>query len=232
MNLANIQVISFDCYGTLIDWETGITSSMQRVLRAHGIRLSDEDILRSFSHLEPVSQSGIYQPYRHVLSTIVRQFARAYGFQPSESEQNQLAESLPEWNPFPDTVAALRALKKRFRLAILSNVDNDLFASTARRLEVAFDVVVTAEDVKSYKPGPAHFQTLLARTGLPPANHLHAAESLYHDIAPACALGLRNVWIKRRHGERTANASRKAPVQPDYAVRDLAELVERVGCEL
>jgi 2-haloacid dehalogenase len=231
MNFANVQVISFDCYGTLIDWETGITSSMQRVLRAHGIRVSDDDILHTYSRLEPASQDGVYQPYRQVLRAILLQFASAYGFRPSASEQNELVESLPSWDPFPDTVTALRALKKRFRLAILSNIDNDLLAATAQRLEAVFDLVITAEDLKSYKPKLAHFQTLLARTGLPPANHLHAAESLYHDIAPASALGIPNVWVKRRHGERAANASQKAPVQPDYIVRDLAELVTLVGCE-
>src|SRR5262245_52017381 len=231
MNWANIQVISFDCYGTLIDWETGITSALQRMLRAHGIRVSDDDILQTYSRLEPAAQSGVYQPYRQVLRNIVRQFASAYGFKASESEENELAESLPDWNPFPDTVTALRALQKRFRLAILSNIDNDLFAGTARRLEVRFDWVITAENMQTYKPGLAHFQVLLAKTGLPPTSHVHAAESLYHDIAPARALGIPNVWIKRRHGERAANASQKAPVQPDYTVRDLAELVRLVGLE-
>src|SRR5262245_49550547 len=216
MDLADLQVISFDCYGTLIDWETGITGSLQRVLRSHRISVSNDDVLHTYSRLEPATQSGVYQSYRQVLRVIVRHFARAYGFQPSESEENTFAESLPDWNPFPDTVAALRALKKRFRLAILSNIDNDLFTGTARRLGVAFDMVITAEDVQSYKPGLAHFQTPLGGTGLPPGSHLHAAESLYHDIAPASALGIPNAWIKRRHGERAANASQKAPAQPDY----------------
>ena len=140
-----------------------------------------------------------------------------------------LSSALPDWPPFPDTVSALQALKRHYRLALLSNIDNDLFAATARGLEVSFDLVITAEQVRAYKPGLAHFEALLAATGLPLQQHLHAAESLFHDIAPANRLGLPSVWVQRRHGRRTANASAAAPGNPTYTVRDLAELVALLG---
>ena len=231
MSLRNVRLISFDCYGTLIDWESGIITALQNVLRAHALHIRDDEILAAYSRFEPRLQTGPWRPYREILRGIIQQFGQLFGFQPTEPEQDALSESLPGWGPFPDTNAALHALERRYRLAVLSNIDNDLFAATARRLDARFDLVVTAEDVRSYKPGLTHFRTLLTRTGLPPEQHVHVAESLYHDIAPATRLGIPNVWVQRRHGQRAAMASPAADCEPDHKVRDLAELVALLDAE-
>jgi len=219
-------LISFDCYGTLIDWERGLTGFFQPLLQAKGIQASGSDVLAAYSEMEPLQQSSPYRLYREVLRGVVFAFGQRFGFQPSSDEADGLAESLKTWEPFPDTVPALRRLARNHRLAILSNIDRDLFAATARRLEVPFDLVITAEEVRSYKPARPHFETLLARSGLATAAHLHAAESLYHDIAPARALWIPCVWVRRSAQPGQATASRQAETEPDATVADLTALAD------
>jgi 2-haloacid dehalogenase len=156
---------------------------------------------------------------------VVRAFGKKFGFDPSSSEIRSLDESVPAWPPFPDTVAALRQLKKRFRLAVISNIDDDLFAETRRKLEVDFDFVITAEQAGSYKPSLHNFELALRTMNLPSGNLLHAAQSIYHDVVPARSLGISTVWVNRRSARPGVGAVRAAAGRPDLEVPDMATLV-------
>ena len=236
MDLGNYEVISFDCYGTLIDWEGGIVSGLRPVLIAHGIDATDEEILGLHAQTEHKLQSapadGRYVKYRDVLGEEVREAGRRWGFEPTPSEVRVLADSLRHWRPFPDTVEALRALKTRYKLAIISNVDDGLFALTACQLEVEFDWIITAEQAGTYKPSRNNFEVALRRIGVAPDRLLHAAESLYHDIVPAKKLGLSTVWVHRRAGKEGFGATPPASAEPDLEVPNLGALVGAAGMRL
>lgn len=222
------EVLSFDCYGTLIDWESGMLAALGPVLAGHNIPLNDREVLEQFAAFEPEQQQGEYIKYREVLRRVVQQFGDRLGFVPSPTELNSLADSLPHWPPFPDTVEALKTLKQHFKLAIISNIDDDLFAATAKQLQVEFDWIITAEQVKSYKPSPNNFRQAIARIGIAPDKILHIAASLYHDIAPANALGLPSVWVNRRAGQAGSGAALPTQAQPDLEVPDLRTLVNLI----
>ncbi len=210
LNWTQFEWLSFDCYGTLIDWESGILGYVRPLLRIKGCDVSDAQILNLYSELEPREQSGPYRSYREVLASVMHGFARELNFELSATEAAGLADSIADWKPFPDTVQGLRKLKSRYRLAILSNIDDDLFAFTAKHLEVPFDLVVTAQQVRSYKPSQQNFEVLLDRVGAAKDKLLHAAESLYHDVAPARQLGISTVWVNRRQGKRgSGHAARR-----------------------
>ncbi|PYV46526.1 MAG: haloacid dehalogenase type II [Acidobacteria bacterium] len=229
MDLTQFKFLSFDCYGTLIDWETGILASLRSVLKNHNKTLTDAEILNLYAELESAIESGEFKPYREVLKEVVRGFAARLGFKVTEQEANSLPDSLKDWCPFPDTVAALKSLARHYKLCVISNIDDDLFAHSARRLEVPFHVVVTALEARSYKPSHNNFHLALTKIGAPREQVLHVAESLFHDVAPARALGIKSVWVDRSKGKR-GRASRTADVKPDLEVPDLktlAELVER-----
>lgn len=231
MDFSRFQVLTFDCYGTLVDWETGILGALRPILSAHGVRASDERLLALYGELEPEAQRGPYRPYREVLADVVRGFGERLGFRPTAAEARRLADSVGDWPPFPDTVEALRNLKRRYRLAVISNIDADLFRRTAARLEVEFDEVTTAEEARAYKPDLRPFRTALARLAVPRERVLHVAQSTFHDIVPAKRLGLAAVWVNRRAGKRGAGAT--PPVvrghRPDLEVPDLATLAGLVG---
>jgi 2-haloacid dehalogenase len=224
MDFSRFQVLTFDCYGTLIDWESGILGALRPLVAAHGKTLDDGAILSLYSELEPAIQQAAYRPYRQVLEEVVRALGRRLGFAPTEAECRSLPGSLRNWLPFPDTVAALRALKNRYRLGVISNIDDDLFAMTARHLEVPFDFLVTAQQAGSYKPSANNFKLALQRIGLPAEKILHCAESLYHDVAPARSLSLATVWVNRHAGQARPSATRKADIRPDLEVPDLKTL--------
>jgi 2-haloacid dehalogenase len=152
LDLSRFEWLSFDCYGTLIDWETGLLGYLRPWLEKKGHPLSDAQILHLYSEFEPLAQSGPYRSYREVLAQVVRDFARDLRFSVSTAEVSGLAESIRSWQPFADTPPALRRLQSRYKLAVLSNIDDDLFAYTSPKLEVCFDAVVTAQQVHSYKP--------------------------------------------------------------------------------
>lgn len=227
------EVISFDCYGTLIDWEGGIVSGLRPVLANHGVEATDDDILdlhaRTEHRLQSSSTPGNYVKYRDVLGQEVREAGRRWGFEPTPAEVGALADSLRHWEPFPDTVEALRALKSRYRLAIISNVDDGLFALTACRLEIEFDWIITAEQVGTYKPSTNNFEVALGRMGVAPERLLHAAESLFHDVVPARKLGLSTVWVHRRAGKEGFGATPPADAEPDLEVPDLKTLASELG---
>jgi 2-haloacid dehalogenase len=185
---------TFDCYGTLIDWNAGIGSVLERVFG------SDQAprLLARYHELEPQFESDGYRPYREVLSLVFEELLREEGLQLPEGEAGALAKSLPEWPPFPEVPGALAELRNRgWKLAILSNTDRDLIAASQKQIEVPFDLVVVAEDVKSYKPAHAHWERFFEATTADREHHVHVAASLFHDIAPGRDLGLSTVWINR-----------------------------------
>jgi 2-haloacid dehalogenase len=226
LNFAQFRLLSFDCYGTLIDWETGIFSALRPVLAAHGKTVADSELLRLYSELESDAQRGDFHPYREVLQSVVRGLGKRLAFSPTDAEIQSLPDSLPNWLPFPDTVAALHKLKTRYRLAVVSNVDDDLFAYTARRLEIPFDYVITAHQAGAYKPSLPMFKLAQQRTAVAPDQWLHAAQSIYHDVIPARALGITSVWVNRPSPRPRAGASKSASAVPDLEVPDLKTLAQ------
>ena len=233
MEADKYEVLSFDCYGTLVDWESGIVSGLRPVLRAHGVEASEEEILglhaETEHRLQSASEKGGYVKYRDVLGEEVREAGRRWGFEPSPSEVGTLPDSVRYWLPFSDTVNALCALKSRYRLAIISNVDDGLFALTARYLEVEFDYIITAEQAGTYKPSLGNFELALERIGAAPEKLLHVAESLFHDHVPARKLGLDTAWVHRRAAKGGFGATPPAQADFDIEVPDLESLVFALG---
>jgi 2-haloacid dehalogenase len=224
LDFDQFSVITFDCYGTLINWETGILGALQPILKKYGRNLSDAGVLELYSSFEPQIQSGEYKPYRQVLAEIVRRFGAKLVFMPTQKEIDSLADSIRDWPPFPDTTAALRKLKSKYKLAIISNIDDDLLALSLRLMGIPFDHIITAQQAKSYKPSFNNFNLALQKIGLPKEKVLHAAESLYHDIAPANELGIANVWVNRRGGK--PGATKDANAKPGLEVPDLKTLAD------
>ena len=218
----SFQAITFDCYGTLVDWESGILGVLRPLLADHGKRVIDGEILELYAELEPAIQAVEYRRYRFVLEEVMRAVGQRFGFSVSIDEARSLAASLKRWTPFPDTVASLCALKRRYRLGIISNIDDDLFSDTARQLHVAFDWVVTAEQARAYKPSPAIFELALEKMGLPPEKVLHAGQSVFHDVIPARQMGISTVLVARRG----PGATRRVSAAADLEVPDLKTLAE------
>src|SRR5258707_12753259 len=158
MNFSAFTTITFDCYGTLIDWEAGILRALRGVLAAHDQTLTDAAILEFYGEFEEQAESGPYQSYRNVLESVVRQFGERCGFHPSPAELRCLHESVPSWPPFPDTVSSLQELQGNFRLAVISNIDDDLFQETRTHVGIEFAAVITAQQAGSYKPSLNNFR--------------------------------------------------------------------------
>jgi 2-haloacid dehalogenase len=224
LDFNRFEILTFDCYGTLIDWESGILPVLRRILSAHRKKSNDASLLKLYGDFEQRSEQGAFQPYRQVLESVVRQFGTEFGFNPTAAETRSLPGSLPTWKPWPDTVAALRRLKTRFRLAILSNVDDDLFAATRPQLGVEFDQVITAQQAQAYKPSLKVFELALSRINSPAHRVLHVGQSIYHDVIPAQALGLATVWVNRPSARPGVGAVKAAEAKPDLTVSSLAEL--------
>ena len=226
--LQSYETLSFDCYGTLIDWETGIVGSMRPLLNAHGINATDDDILNLFGRVETVLQRPPFRRYHEVLRLVAGKFAEHWQVRFSSRELDQFASSVPEWPAFPDSSASLARLAERFDLVILSNVDDSLFTGSAQKLGVPFTDVVTAEQVGSYKPDRQNFDALIERVGKPRSSILHVAQSLYHDIAPARQAGLSTVWVNRRFNREGGGATPAQDATPDLEVHSLAAFVTLV----
>ncbi len=191
------DALTFDCYGTLIDWESGITTAIQTAAQRSGVELRREAILAEYHRVEPTVQAEEYQPYRAVLRAVAVALAGELGWELEPERAGFLADSVADWAPFRDTNAALERLRAAgYQLGILSNVDDDLLAGTLRNLSVEFDFLITAEQVRAYKPAQAHF--LKARELLGASRWLHVAQSLFHDVVPAAALGIPAVWVNRK----------------------------------
>jgi 2-haloacid dehalogenase len=224
LDFNRFEILTFDCYGTLINWEEGILRCLHGILGARGKDTDDATILRLYGDFEARAEQGTYRRYREVLQSVVSQFGEQFGFSATESETQSLPESLPSWKPWPDTVGALRELQKRFRLAIISNVDDDLFAGTQPQLGVKFDQVITAQQAGAYKPSLKISELALARIGVPAHRILHVGQSIYHDVLPAQSLGLSTVWVKRPSPRTGVGAVKAAEGQPGLQVSSLAEL--------
>jgi 2-haloacid dehalogenase len=229
MDFSRFTTISFDCYGTLIDWEAGILPTFRAVLASHGQSLPDAAILELYGEFEAEAETGPYQSYRQVLESVVQKFGARLGFQSRPSELCSLYESVPHWPPFADTVTALRSLQQRYSLAVISNIDDDLFTETRKHLGVEFDCVATAQQAGSYKPALNNFRLALEKLGIAPDRLLHAAQSTYHDVIPAQTLGIATVWVNRRSARPGVGAVRAASGRPDLEVPDLATLAEFAG---
>jgi 2-haloacid dehalogenase len=222
------EALTFDCYGTLIDWETGILAALRPVLLAHGVAgasVSDDALLERFGAHESAVEAGPYRRYREVLGEVLGRLGSDLGFVPAAGESAAFGASVGEWPPFPDSSAALASLQRRLRLGVITNCDDDLFAASAERLGIAFDWVVTAQQVHAYKPNLRNFEVAFGVLGLPRDRILHVAQSLFHDHVPAKALGLTTVWVDRRGGRPGGGATPPAPdVAPDLTVPDMATL--------
>lgn len=232
MTLRDFDVLTFDCYGTLIDWESGIATALLPLVARAGISADRDTILATFAREEVAQQAETpAMPYSDVLTAVHARLARVWGVPADAAADRRFGASVPDWPAFPDTAGALAYLKRHFRLVILSNVDHASFAGSLPRLGVAFDAVYTAQDIGSYKPDPRNFRYLLdrlAEQGVAPARVLHVAQSLFHDHAPANAIGLASAWIDRRHDQTGwgATAAPPAGVRWDFRFRTLEELAE------
>jgi 2-haloacid dehalogenase len=223
------EVLTFDCYGTLINWEEGILGCLHRILTAHGKdeEVNDETLLRLYGDFEARAEQGGYRRYRDVLRSVIRRFGEELGFAASDEEADSLPESLKDWKPWPDTAEALKRLQGRFRLAIVSNVDDDLLAATLPKLGVKFDEIITAEEARAYKPSLKIFELALSRVGVPVDRVLHVGQSVYHDVLPAQSLGLATVWVNPPSVRGGVGAVLKTEGRPDLEVSSLEELADQ-----
>ncbi len=208
---AGFKALSFDCYGTLIDWESGILAELVPWAERHGVDAGPEDLLAAFGATETIVETEHpTMRYPDVLATVLELIGERFGVTTTAAERADFGASVPRWPAFADSVDALARLQQRFALVILSNVDRASFAASNERLGVEFDLVLTAEDVGAYKPSPVNFAALrqgVARLGVGEHELLHVAESLYHDHEPAAEIGLPSVWIHRRHDRAGAGAT-------------------------
>src|SRR3954453_21227246 len=214
------DALTFDCYGTLIDWEAGLLAALRPLVQA-------DDLLEAFAREEARLEAGPYLTYKQVLAGCLR----ALKPDTTEAQQPAFGLSVKEWPAFDDIVAALRRLKARYRLGVITNCDDDLFAASNAKLGVEFDWVITAEQARGYKPGLENFEFAFERIGLPRERILHVAQSLFHDHVPAKALGMTTVWIDRRGDRAGSGATPPADATPDMTFPDLRSLATR-GREL
>ena len=223
------EVLTFDCYGTLIDWETGILTALQPILRGYGVDLYADRVLEEYGEFEAAAERGPYCSYRAVLAIALRGFGARYSFVPSAEEVAHFSASVGDWPAFPDSAEALTALKRHYKLAILSNIDDDLFALSNQKLGVNFDYIITAQQVQSYKPAHNHFLVALERIGLPKERILHIAQSLFHDHVPAKALGFDTVWVNRRYNKPGLGATPPAEAKADMELPDMQSVAQALG---
>ncbi|HUQ78064.1 MAG TPA: haloacid dehalogenase type II [Patescibacteria group bacterium] len=220
------DALTFDCYGTLIDWEAGILAALSLVLPARPAEADDDDaLLVEYASIEARLEAGAYRRYRKVVGDGLAAVARAHGGDVTADDVARLGGSVTDWPAFPDSHDALVRLKSRFRLGVLTNCDDDLFAASNARLGVHFDWVLTAQQIGSYKPDERNFAALverLAADGVEQTRILHVAQSLFHDHDPAQRLGLRTVWIDRRHDRSGAGATPRADARPDARFSSMA----------
>lgn len=220
------DALTFDCYGTLIDWEAGLLAGLRAFLDPRGVQATDEALLERYARTEADLERGPYLTYREILERGLGSVGSTYGQVPTPEEVSAFGGSVADWPAFPDSTQALARLAMRFKLGVLTNCDDDLFAASNRRLGVAFDWVITAQQARGYKPRIANFELLFERIGLPPSRILHVAQSLFHDHAPAKQLGLTTVWIDRRNGLPGSGATPPASAVPDATFLDMATFAE------
>ena len=237
MKLTDFEALSFDCYGTLIDWEAGLSAVLVPWARERGLDLTEEQLLTAYAPVEAaVEQEHPTDLYRDLLDRTMRLLGDKVGVEVTDAEAARLVNSVPDWPAFSDSHDALVALGKRFKLIILSNVDRVSFAGSNKRLNVEFTGVLTAQDIGSYKPARRNFEALaeeVDRLGVAPGKLLHVAQSLFHDHLPAKRAGLRTVWINRRHARPGWGATPEpsAPVNPDWEFPSMQAFAAAVEAE-
>lgn len=237
MRLTDFRVLTFDCYGTLIDWEAGIHTALQPLLHKAAAPMPKDAALELFARHESAQEAETPDMiYADLLAVVHRRLAAELDLPATEAEHRRFGASVPDWPAFPDSAASLHYLKRHYQLVILSNVDRASFNGSNKRLEVEFDAIYTAQDVGSYKPDPANFTYMLdhlARRGIAPGAILHTAQSLFHDHAPARQAGLASAWIDRRHDQPGWGATMPPP-DATYDVRftSMADMVQAHRAEL
>lgn len=225
MDFNKFNLISFDCYGTLIDWKKSLMDILTPFIQRHELDLSKDQLFDLFFRADQKTISADYKPYRDVLITIMDEMGKELNINLKQAERTCLVDRFGDWTAFPDTSDALQELQKKYKLAIISNVDDELFDVTKRCLGVHFDFIITAKQAGSYKPSKNNFIKALEKFELPSENVLHVAQSIYHDIIPTNELGWKNVWVNRYN-----EPERKDPAEfPDLEVPDLASLVRIIG---
>jgi 2-haloacid dehalogenase len=211
------DALTFDCYGTLIDWETGILTA----LAPHAAGIDDEALLEAFARHESELEAGPYMRYADVLAGCLRALGAELGFETTAAEQAAFGQSVKAWPAFADSPDALARLKQRFKLGVITNCDDDLFAASNAKLGVLFDWVITAEQARGYKPRTENFEFAFERIDVGRERILHVAQSLFHDHVPAKALGMTTAWIDRRQGRPGGGATPPADARPDLTTPDL-----------
>jgi 2-haloacid dehalogenase len=224
LDFDRFDVLTFDCYGTLIDWEGGILGALRAPLAAHNLDDGDDRLLESFARYEAEIEAGPYRPYREVLGEVLARMLVERGAEATADARAAFGGSVANWPPFPDSAGAIARLHDRFKLGVITNCDDDLFTASEAKLGVKFDWVVTAQQARRYKPNPRGFELMFEKVGLPPTRILHVAQSLFHDHVPAKRLGLSTVWVDRRAGRVGSGATPPAEATPDLTVPDMATL--------
>ena len=238
MKLSDFKVLTFDCYGTLIDWESGMIAALTPLTERLQPARPRNEILEAHGRIEAMQQLATpAKPYAELLAVVYKRLAEHWGLSVSWHECLTYGRSIADWPAFPDSAEALRVLKQHFALVILSNVDNESFAHSNARLGVAFDAVYTAADIGSYKPATRNFEYMLAdlsARGFGSDDVLHVAESLFHDHVPAKGLGLASCWIHRRHADEGFGATRPPGTLPavDFRFESMAALAAAHAAEV
>ena len=236
MKISDFTALTFDCYGTLIDWETGISEALSAWAKDRGVTADTAELCATFSTFESKHQAAMPEAlYPEILAATLRDIGAQFGTEPTATEQIAFGRSVQDWPAFPDSAEALAYLKRHYKLVIVSNIDRESFRLSNAKLEVEFDHIITAQDVGSYKPAPGHFARMLtdlAEMNIGKQQILHTAQSLFHDHVPAKQLGLTTMWINRQASTESrtegwsATPAPSTPVKPDFEVPSMAAMVE------
>jgi 2-haloacid dehalogenase len=226
IDFGGYDALTFDCYGTLIDWERGILETLEAAIGDRVSLINRERVLQSYARSEAELESADYLPYREIVARSMASACAELGVAVGEGDRRRFGRSVGEWPPFEDSPDALRRLATRFRLGVITNCDDDLFAQSAERLGVAFEWVVSAQQARAYKPSPEPFRLALERIDVPADRILHVAQSLFHDHVMAGRLGLASVWIDRRRGLPGSGATPPAEADPDATYPDMRSFAD------
>ncbi|MCK5561072.1 MAG: haloacid dehalogenase type II [Thermoplasmata archaeon] len=218
--------MTFDCYGTLIDWESGILNMLFALLKRHNVEAEREQILSLYAKFESEAERGEYVKYKKILNQIMEMFFSEFQIKPNPGEDKWLVEAIKQFEPFPDTVDALQKLAQKYKLGVITNIDRDLFEFSAKKLKVNFTYILTSEDVGSYKPSKKVFTKMLNDLGTNPEKIVHVAQSIYHDILPVAGFGITTVHVNRCNLRNGYGATPRVIGRADIVVNDLRSLVE------